>query len=58
MSRIHQLQTYSKHLEDSYFKLLEKSNSYRFIDETISDFAAYKAMRILEKLNKLNYLKH
>ncbi|GAB7257787.1 hypothetical protein [Polaribacter sp. OB-PA-B3] len=56
MSRIHQLQTYSKHLKDSYFKLLEKSNSYRFIDETISDFAAYKAMRILEKLNKLNYL--
>ncbi|WP_299669398.1 Lacal_2735 family protein [uncultured Polaribacter sp.] len=58
MSRINQLHTYRKHLEDRYFRLLEKSNDYRFIDETKSDSAAFKAMKILGKLNKLNYLQH
>lgn len=56
MSRIQQLQTYRKHLEERYFRLLEKSNEYRFIDESKSDFAAFKAMKILAKINKVSYL--
>lgn len=56
MSKIQQLQTYRKHLEERYFRLLEKSNDYRFIDEPKSDFAAYKAMKILAKINKVSYL--
>ncbi|ARV07631.1 hypothetical protein BTO04_13435 [Polaribacter sp. SA4-10] len=56
MSRLNQLHSYKKHLEDRYNRLLEKSNDYRFVDESISDFAAYKAMKVLSKLNKVNYL--
>jgi hypothetical protein len=56
MSRINQLKTYRKHLEDRYFRLVEKSNDYRFIDESKSDTAAFKAMKILEKINRVSYL--
>ncbi|QTE23764.1 Lacal_2735 family protein [Polaribacter cellanae] len=56
MSRINQLQTYRKHLEDRYSKLLEKSNDYKYIDESKSDFAAFKAMKILDKINRVSYL--
>lgn len=44
-----------KHLKDRYLHLLEKSNNYRFEDEAKSDLAAYKAMRILEKINQFHY---
>lgn len=56
MSRINQLQVYRKHLEDRYFKLIEKSNEYRFIDESKSDTAAFKAMKVLGKINRVRYL--
>jgi len=36
--------------------LLEKSNDYKYIDELKSDRAAFKAMKIFEKLNRVNYL--
>ncbi|MAD96905.1 MAG: hypothetical protein CMB99_06205 [Flavobacteriaceae bacterium] len=56
MSRLKQLQTYRKHLEDRYLKLSEMSNNYRFIDESISDLAAFKAMKLREKLNQVKFL--
>ncbi len=56
MSRLNQLSRYRKHLEERYNKLVERSNDYKYIDEIKSDRAAYKAMKILGKLNKVNYL--
>jgi hypothetical protein len=56
MSRLKQLQKYRKHLEDRYSRLIEKSNDYRFIDESESDTAAFKAMKILDKINRVSYL--
>lgn len=56
MSRLQQLSLIKDHLEQSYDKLVEKSNSYRFIDESESDFAAFKAMKISRKLDQLKYL--
>ena len=56
MSRINQLSLYRKHLEERYYRLVEKSNEYRFIDEVKSDRAAFKAMRVLGKINKVRYL--
>jgi len=56
MSRLNQLSQYRKHLEERYNKLVERSNDYKYIDEIKSDRAAYKAMKILGKLNKVNYL--
>ena len=56
MSRLNQLSRYRKHLEERYNTLVERSNNYKYIDETKSDSAAFKAMKILEKINQVNYL--
>jgi hypothetical protein len=56
MSRLNQLHRYRKHLEERYHKLIERSDNYRFIDENKSDSAAFKAMKILSKINKVSYL--
>lgn len=56
MSRLSQLHRYRKHLEDRYLKLIERSNDYKFEDETKSDMASYKAMKVLEKLNRVRFL--
>ena len=50
------LHTYTQHLKKRYRRLLEKSDSYRIIDESISDLAAFKAMQIRKKLDQLSYL--
>jgi len=51
-----QFKNYKRHLKDRYVQLLELSNDYRFEDEAKSDMAAYKAMKLLEKLNQVQYL--
>ena len=56
MSRLIQLSRYKKHLEDRYQKLVERSNDYKYVDEIRSDRAAFKAMKILEKINRVNCL--
>jgi len=56
MSRLLQLEKYKKHLQESYASLIEKSDNYRFLDESISDVAAFKAMKLLEKLSQVCYL--
>jgi hypothetical protein len=56
MSRLKQLDRYKKHLKERYLKLVEKSNSYKYEDESISDIAAFKAMKLLEKINQVRYL--
>jgi hypothetical protein len=47
---------YKKHLLDRYISLVEKSDNYRFEDEAKSDVAAFKAMKLLEKINQIKYL--
>jgi hypothetical protein len=56
MSRLSQLSQYRKHLEKRYRRMVEQSNDYKYIDEIKSDRAAYKAMKILGKLNRVKYL--
>lgn len=56
MLRVDQLHKYRKHLEDRYGKLVERANDYKYIDECKSDRSAFKAMKILEKLNRIKYL--
>jgi hypothetical protein len=56
MSRLKQADSPKEHLMERYIKLIEKSNSYRYVDESMSDIAAFKAMRLLEKINKVRYL--
>ena len=54
MSRLHQLKSYKKHLQERYVKLLEMSCNYRYEDESKSDLAAFKAMKLKEKLNQVS----
>lgn len=56
MSRVKQLRRYRKHLEERYSRLVETANDYKYVDECKSDRSAFKAMKILEKLNRINYL--
>lgn len=51
-----QLNTYKRHLEERYKKLIQRSKDYKYVDEVKSDLASYKAMRIQEKLNKVRFL--
>lgn len=56
MSRVNQLFRYRRHLEERYRKLIERANDYKYEDECKSDRSAFKAMKVLEKLNRLKYL--
>ncbi|WP_408032862.1 Lacal_2735 family protein [Tenacibaculum xiamenense] len=56
MLRVDQIHRYRKHLEERYGKLVERANDYKYIDECKSDRSAFKAMKILEKLNRIKYL--
>jgi len=56
MSRLTNLYKYKQHLELRYQKLIERSNDYRYVDEAKSDIALYKAMKVLEKINRVKYL--
>ncbi|KAB1155327.1 hypothetical protein F7018_12700 [Tenacibaculum aiptasiae] len=56
MSRVNQLQRYREHLENRYRKLVERANDYKYEDECKSDRSAFKAMKVLEKLNRIKYL--
>jgi hypothetical protein len=56
MSQKNQFNSFKKHLKKRYLELIEKSNSYKFEDESISDIAAFKAMKLLEKMNQVSYL--
>lgn len=56
MSKINQLNKYKEHLEDRYAKLLEIATDYKYEDEFKSDRSAFKAMKVLEKLNRVRYL--
>lgn len=56
MSRINQLLSYRKNLEERYPRLIEQSDNYRYIDESKSDNAAFKAMKILSKISRVSYL--
>ena len=51
-----QFNSFKKHLKERYAELVEKSNNYRFEDEAKSDIAAFKAMKLLEKISQISYL--
>ena len=56
MHHKNQFNSFKKHLKERYLELVEKSNNYRFEDEAKSDIAAFKAMKLLEKISQISYL--
>ncbi|PQJ80795.1 hypothetical protein [Polaribacter porphyrae] len=51
-----QFATLKNRLQNQYSRLIEISESYKFLDEPLSDLAAFKAMKLMQKLNKVSYL--
>ena len=50
------LEKYNSHKNQRYFSLVEESNNFKYIDESVSDQAAFKALKLLNKINKIKYL--
>ncbi len=42
-------------LEKRYKKLTEKAYNFRFTNTAVSDTSAYKAMLLLERINRIKY---
>lgn len=42
-------------LEARYKKLVEKAYNFRQTNNTLSDLASYKAMRLLERINRIKF---
>lgn len=58
MLNMKDLKTSKSNLEKRYYNLIERSNNYKYIDESMSDIAYYKALKTLRKLNKIKYLEN
>ena len=56
MSRIEILKTNQYKLMQRYKILMERAYNFQQTDGAISDISEYKAMKLLDKLNRLKYL--
>jgi len=45
-----------KSLQEQYKKLMEEAYNLRETDSALSDISEFRALKLLEKLNKLKYL--
>ncbi|MBT8266348.1 MAG: Lacal_2735 family protein [Bacteroidia bacterium] len=45
-----------KSLQEQYKKLMEEAYNLRQTDSALSDVSEYRALKLLEKLNKLKFL--
>ncbi|MBR9914288.1 MAG: Lacal_2735 family protein [Algicola sp.] len=56
MKPINSIQEHRSALLARYKKLIEQAYNFRQTDSALSDISEYKAIKLLHKLNKLNYL--
>lgn len=56
MSRLDKLKQQQNKLNTHYKQLVEQAYNLRQTDHEASDVSAYKAVKILDKLNRLKYL--
>ena len=49
------IKTHQKKLDEQYKQLMEQAYNFRQTDSELSDFAEFRAMRLLNKLNTLRY---
>ncbi|MBC3758792.1 Lacal_2735 family protein [Hyunsoonleella sp. SJ7] len=56
MNRIEAIKSHQIKLNKKYKKLMERAYNFRQTDAPLSDFAEYEAIKLLDKINKLNYL--
>ena len=56
MDALFKLRAEKKSLQDEYKKLIEEAYNWRETDSALSDLSEFKAFKLMEQLNKLNYL--
>jgi len=56
MNRIDSLKTNQHRLRQRYKELVEQAYNFRQTDSALSDISEYKAIKLLNKLNRLKYL--
>ena len=56
MNRNDIIKQHQSRLRKKYKKLVEQAYNFRQTDHALSDISEYKAIKLLDKLNKLNYL--
>lgn len=56
MSRIETIKANQDKLYRRYLILIEEAYNFRQIDSALSDVSEFKAIKLLNKLNKLGYL--
>ncbi|WP_142783469.1 Lacal_2735 family protein [Changchengzhania lutea] len=56
MNRIDRIKDNQTKLKERYKILIEKAYNFRQTDSALSDISEYKAIKLLNKLNRLKYL--
>ncbi|SEQ42293.1 hypothetical protein SAMN05421824_1601 [Hyunsoonleella jejuensis] len=56
MKKEDSIQEHQVKLNKKYKKLIEEAYNFRQTDASLSDVSEYKAIKLLNKLNKLKYL--
>jgi hypothetical protein len=56
MKSIDKIKTYQLKLNKRYKQLIEQAYNLRQTDSALSDISEYKAIKILDELNRLKYL--
>lgn len=56
MNRIEKIKTHQDKLSLKYKQLVEQAYNFRQTDSALSDISEYKAIKLLNKLNRLKYL--
>ncbi len=56
MKNVEDIKSHQDKLHEKYIMFMERAYNFRQIDAPFSDFYEYKAIKLLNKINKLNYL--
>lgn len=56
MNRIDIIKNHQKKLNERYKELVEQAYNLRQTDHALSDISEYRAMKLLDELNKLKFL--
>ena len=56
MNRIDNIKVYQIKLSQRYKELVEQAYNFRQTDSALSDISEYRAIKLLNKLNRLKYL--
>ena len=56
MKKIDDIKIHQRKLNQRYKELIEQAYNFRQTDSALSDISEYRAIKLLDKLNKLKYL--